>query len=147
ETDERGAQKFRGNRVFGGPAWFMSPAVDGQLGTFLRLHREWRYSGDDAFLTELWPAAVRSLDHAIREWDRDGNGLLDGSLHNTYDIEFHGTEPLANSIFLAALRAGARMAAHLGEHERASDWSERAERAASGMDRMLWNGEYYRQAI
>ncbi|WP_047524479.1 GH116 family glycosyl-hydrolase [Microbacterium sp. ZOR0019] len=147
ETDAAGAQKFRGNRVFGGPSWFMGPAVDGQLGTLLRLHREWRFSGDDDFLRELWPAAARTLDYAIREWDRDGDGLLDGELHNTYDIEFHGAEPLANGVYLAALRAGARMAAHLGERARAEGWSARADHVAAAMDETLWNGEYYRQVI
>ena len=147
ETDEAGAQRFRGNRIFGSPPWYIGPAVDGQLGTFLRLHREWRFSADDGFLRELWPAAVRTLDYAAREWDRDGDGLLDGELHNTYDIEFHGIDPLANGLYLAALRAGARMAAHLGEEERARDWTARADRVAAGMDRVLWNGEYYRQVI
>lgn len=147
ETDDDGAQSFRTNRVFGGPRWFMGPAVDGQLGTFLRLHREWRFSGDDAFLRELWPAAVRTLEHAARTWDTDGDGLLDGELHNTYDIEFHGTEPLANSMYLAALRAGARMARHLGEDERAAGWDGRADAVARGMDDLLWNGTYYRQVL
>ncbi|OZB86241.1 GH116 family glycosyl-hydrolase [Microbacterium sp. 13-71-7] len=147
ETDADGAQKFRGNRVFGAAPWFMGPAVDGQLGTFLRLHREWRFSGDDAFLRELWPAAVRTLEHAAREWDRDGDGLLDGELHNTYDIEFHGIDPLANGIHLAALRAGSGMAAHLGEHERARVWAARADQVAAAMDEVLFNGEYYRQVI
>lgn len=147
ETDESGAQKFRGNRVFGGPSWFMGPAVDGQLGTLLRLHREWRFSGDDDFLRELWPAAARTLDYAIRVWGRDGDGLLDGEMHNTYDIEFHGAEPLANGVYLAALRAGTRMAAHLGEVRRAEAWSDRADHVAAAMDETLWNGEYYRQAI
>ncbi|KRB36878.1 GH116 family glycosyl-hydrolase [Microbacterium sp. Root180] len=147
ETDGDGAQKFRSNRVFGGASWFMGPAVDGQLGTFVRLYREWRFSGDDDFLRELWPAAVRTLEHAIRDWDRDGDGLLDGELHNTYDIEFHGIDPLANGVFAAALRAGARMAAHLGENARAAQWLDRAERTARGMDDVLWNGEYYRQVI
>lgn len=147
ETDSDGAQKFRSNRVFDGPSWFMTPAVDGQLGTFLRLHREWRFSGDDDFLRELWPAAVGTLEHAVREWDHDGDGLLDGELHNTYDIEFHGTDPLANSMFLAALRAGVRMAAHLGEADRAAAWAAAADRTASAMDAVLYNGEYYRQVI
>jgi len=147
ETDDAGAQKFRGNRVFGGPSWFMGPAVDGQLGTLLRLHREWRFSGDDDFLAELWPAASRTLDYAAREWDRDGDGLLDGELHNTYDIEFHGIEPLANGIYIAALRAGVRMAAHLGEGEKARAWAAQADRVAEAMDAVLWNGEYYRQVI
>ena len=147
ETDDAGAQKFRSNRVFGGPAWFMGPAVDGQLGTLLRLHREWRFSGDDDFLMELWPAAARSLDYAVREWDRDDDGLLDGELHNTYDIEFHGIEPLANGLFVAALRAGAAMAAHLGDPGSAQRWTSHADRASATMDDLLWNGEYYRQVI
>lgn len=147
ETDDAGAQRFRTNRVFGGPGWFMGPAVDGQLGTFLRLHREWRFSGDDDFLRELWPPAVRSLEYAIDAWDRDGDGLLDGELHNTYDIEFHGIDPLANSMFLAALRAGARMAAHLGDAARADGWTARADRAAAAMEATLFTGEYYRQVI
>jgi uncharacterized protein (DUF608 family) len=147
ETDDAGAQKFRGNRIFGSAPWFIGPAVDGQLGTLLRLHREWRFSGDDAFLRELWPAAVRALDYATREWDRDGDGLLDGELHNTYDIEFHGIDPLANGVYLAALRAGSRMAAHLGETERARSWATRADHVAGAMDDVLFTGEYYRQVI
>lgn len=147
ETAEDGAQKFRGNRLFGAPRWFIGPAVDGQLGTFLRLHREWRFSGDDEFLRELWPSAASTLDYATREWDRDGDGLLDGELHNTYDIEFHGIEPLSNGVYLAALRAGTRMAEHLGETERVRAWSARADQVAVAMQDVLWNGEYYRQAI
>ena len=147
ETDDTGAQKFRTNQVFEGPAWFMGPAVDGQLGTFVRLYREWRFSGDDAFADELWSRAVSALDHASREWDRDGDGLLDGELHNTYDIEFHGIDPLANGIYIAALRAGERFARHRGEAERADEWAIRAERASAAMSERLWNGEYFRQLI
>lgn len=147
ETDAEGAQKFRSNRVLGGPAWFMGPAVDGQLGTFLRLYREWRFCGDDDFLRELWAPAAATLEHALREWDRDGDGLLDGELHNTYDIEFHGIEPLANGMLLAALRAGARMAEHVGDTVLAARWRAAADRAAAAMGEVLWNGEYFRQVV
>jgi len=147
ETDGAGAQKFRSNRIFDGPSWFMGPAVDGQLGTVIRLHREWRFSGDDDFLRELWPAADRALAYALREWDRDGDGLVDGALHNTYDIEFHGVEPLANGMLIAALRAGARIARHLGADARAAELAAQADRAATRMDERLWNGRWYRQII
>ena len=147
ETDEDGAQKFRSNRVFDGPSWFMGPAVDGQLGTVVRLHREWRFSGDDDFLRELWPAADRALVYAMREWDRDADGLVDGELHNTYDIEFHGIEPLANGVLVAALRAGARMARYLGAQTRAAELTAQADRASARMDEVLWNGQWYRQVI
>lgn len=147
ETDTDGAQKFRTTRIFGDEPWYMTPAVDGQLGTFLRLYREWRISGDEQFLRELWPGAARSLEYAIREWDRDSDGLLDGELHNTYDIEFYGVDPLANGLFLAALRAGARMARYLGDEALAADWDLRADQTAAGIERELWNGAWYRQRI
>jgi uncharacterized protein (DUF608 family) len=134
--------QFRTNRVFGGPAWNALPAVDGQLGTIVRLYREWRFSGDDAFLRELWPAAVRALDYAIAHWDADGDGVLDSELHNTYDVEFTGAEPLANTLFYTALRAMAALAVHLGEPDR---YSQLASAGAARMDALLFNGEYYVQ--
>jgi uncharacterized protein (DUF608 family) len=143
ETEADGLQRFRTNRVWGREPWAMGPAVDGQLGTIIRLHREWRFSGDDAFLAELWPAAVRSLDYAIREWS-DGD-LLGGELHNTYDIEFVGIDPLANTMFLAALAAMSRMARALDED--ATRYEDALARAAEAADRILFNGEYYRQVV
>ena len=147
ETDEQGIQRFRTSRLFGGEGWFMAPAVDGVLGTFLRLHREWRFSGDDDFLRELWPAAVRSLEWVTRTWDADADGVLDSEMHNTYDIEFFGIEPLSNVMLLAALRAAERMADHLGEADRARDLAERAARLAASIEALMWNGEYLRQVI
>lgn len=147
ETDEDGAQKFRTNRIFGADSWYMGPAVDGQLGTFLRLYREWRMSGDDDFLKELWHSASSSLNYAIANWDQDGDGLLDGELHNTYDIEFHGVEPLSNSIYLAALKAGERMAMHMGDEQLAKKWAAQAQTVAEKMDEILWNGQWYQQVI
>ncbi len=41
----------------------------------MRLYREWRFSGDDGFLTELWPSAARVLEYAFERWDSDGEGI------------------------------------------------------------------------
>jgi uncharacterized protein (DUF608 family) len=145
ETDAAGVMQFRTNRVFGGPAWGALPAADGQLGTIVRLYREWRFSGDDAFLRELWPAATRALEYAIDRWDSDGDGVLDEELHNTYDIEFTGENPLVNAMFYAALAATAALADHLGEPERARRYRAIAATGAARMDALLFNGEYYIQ--
>lgn len=147
ETDSDGAMQFRTNRIFGGPGWGMIPAVDGQLGTVIRLYREWRFSGDDAFLRELWPLARRAIDYASTAWDLDHDGVLDARMHNTYDIEFAGPEPLANVYFLAALRAGARMASHLGDDELAARYDAQADCGAAAVDAQLFNGEYYEQQL
>ena len=147
ETDEHGDMAFRTNRIFGGAKWDMLPAVDGQLGTVVRLYREWAFSGDDSFLREVWPAAVRALEYAFGAWDSDGDSVLDSEQHNTYDIEFHGPNSLTNSVFFAALEAAARLAEHLGETERAAGYRERAAVGSRRMDELLWNGEYYGQAL
>lgn len=147
ETDDDGAMQFRSNRVLGGPSWGMWPAVDGQLGTVIRLYRDWRFSGDDAFLGELWPAARRAVDYALRTWDTDGDGVLDARMHNTYDIEFYGSEPLSNVYLLAALRAAAAMAIQVGDREAASRYDAEATRSGAAVDALLYNGEYYQQRL
>jgi non-lysosomal glucosylceramidase len=147
ETDQQGKMTFRTYKVFGLPQWQMHPAVDGQLGTLVRLYRDWKVSGDTAFLRELWPAAARSLDFAFTQWDSDGDGLLDSEQHNTYDIEFHGPNSLANSMFCAALKAGSEMAAAMGDAERSGRWAAAARTCSRLMDERLWNGSYYEQRL
>ncbi|QDZ15969.1 GH116 family glycosyl-hydrolase [Humibacter ginsenosidimutans] len=147
ETLPDGRMRFRTNSVFDAEPLEFHPAVDGQMGTIVRLYREWRTSGDDGFLSELWPAARLALDFAFAEWDSDGDGVLDSRQHNTYDIEFYGENSLANSMFIAALAAGARMAEHLGDGEAGERYSRAAATASALVDRMLFNGEYYDQRL
>jgi uncharacterized protein (DUF608 family) len=147
EVREDGRMNFRANSVFGNAPWEFHAAVDGQLGAIIRLYREWRFSGDDAFLRECWPGARRALEYAFEHWDSDGDDVLDSEQHNTYDIEFHGENSLANSMFFAALLAAARIVDHLGDDETATRYREAAERGAVAMDAMLYNGEYYIQRL
>lgn len=127
--------------LWGGP-----PAADGQMGCVLKLYREWRLSGEDGFLRELWPHAKRSLQYGWSKWDRDRDGVMEGEQHNTYDIEFYGPNTMMGTLYLAALRAAARMADHLGEPEFAAECRRTAERGAPLYDR-LWNGEFYIQEV
>ena len=147
ETLPDGRMRFRSNAVFGAEPLEFHPAVDGQMGTVVRLYREWRNCGDDAFLTELWPSARRALEYAFTAWDSDGDGVLDSKQHNTYDIEFYGENSLANSMFFAALRAGAAMAEHLGDDATAERYRECARDGSARMDALLFNGEYYDQRL
>lgn len=147
EVEEDGKMRYRANSVFGGEPWEYHAAVDGQLGTIVRLYREYRISGDIDFLRELWPSAVRSLEYAFTHWDRDGDLVLDAEQHNTYDIEFFGENSLSNSMFIAALRAASAMARELGDEPAAARYREAAELSAARTDEMLFNGEYYVQRI
>jgi uncharacterized protein (DUF608 family) len=145
ETDEDGRQHFRARIDKNDPPHGLYPAVDGQMGTIIRLYRDWKLCGDDSFLKELWPPAKTALEYAFTYWDKDGDGLLDGQQHNTYDIEFYGVTSMLNSIFFAALRAGEEISAYLGDNESAAKYKEIREKGAKKLDALCFNGEYYEQ--
>lgn len=147
ETREDGAINFRARITLEDAPWDMPPAIDGQCGSIIRLVREWRISGDKGLIEELGPTALKALDFAIRHWDRDGDGLPDSAQHNTYDIEFHGPNPLSAGVFLAALKAGAAIARALGEPQRAAQYQALFETASEKADRLLWDGDYYVQRL
>ena len=147
ETDPDGRMAFRTYRVFGLPAWEMLPAADGQLGAVIRLYRDWKLCGDDEFLRSLWPGAARALDFAFAFWDLDGDCVLESQQHNTYDIEFYGPNPLTGAMFCAALKAGAAMAARVGDQGRRARYEEALVRGSQNLDRLCWDGEYYVQRL
>jgi uncharacterized protein (DUF608 family) len=148
ETAEDGKMAFRTRKVFDKTAKFdWHAAADGQNGTIIRLYRDWKYSGDDGLVKELWPAVKRAMDYAFTAWDSDGDCVLDSQQHNTYDIEFYGPNSLVNSLFFGALKAAAEMARFMSEPATADRWEKALEKGSAAMDRMLWNGEYYEQKI
>ncbi len=147
ETDEKGKMAFRGSRVFDRESWDMIPAADGQLGSIVRLYRDWKLSGNDKLLREVWDKASSALDFAFDYWDSDGDFVLDDKQHNTYDIEFYGPNSLVNSIFFAALKAGREMADYLEDKEHVEKYQRALKEGSSKMDELLWNGEYYIQNI
>lgn len=147
ETNEEGNMCFRARTYLQDEAWEYHPAADGQLGSVIRLYRDWKLSGNTAFLEELWPKAAKVLEFARTYWDEDGDGALDGQQHNTYDIEFYGMNTLVNSIYIAALKAGEEMARYLGQAEKAEEYRKIWVKAAEIVDRNCFNGRYYIQKI
>lgn len=147
ETDEDGRMYFRALQYLHDGPHDQLPAADGQLDTITRLYRDWKLCGDDEFLKKVWPGAKAALDYGCRHWDENGDGLIDGQQHNTYDIEFYGVSSMINSIFFAALRSGAEMARHLGDAASADHYEKLAAAGARLVDSLTFNGEYYQQAI
>jgi uncharacterized protein (DUF608 family) len=147
ETDDTGKMNFRTDRIFGRTEWDMLAAADGQLGTIVRVYREWSLTGDDGFLKQLWPKIKKALDYVRLEWDKDGDELLESRQHNTYDIEFFGVNPLTGVMYLAALAAMEKMALAMGEDSLASQYCERRAVSAEKLDGETWNGEYFIQPI
>lgn len=147
ETDGEGSMNFRARKYLKDEAWDLPPAADGQLGCVIRLYRDWKYSGDHAYLEDLWPKAKKVLDFAKKYWDENQDGALDGQQHNTYDIEFFGTNSMINSIYIAALKAGEEIALYFGEEQVAKEYRGTWELASKVVDAACFNGSYYVQQL
>ena len=149
-TDESGFMTFRVGLPLAERAqeWHHA-AADGQLGCVVKLYRDWRFSGDDTMLADLWPAARAALAFCWIDggWDADGDGVMEGVQHNTMDVEYHGPNPQMQGWYLAALRAGAEMAAHQGDDEFAARCTRLFDHGREWMDANLFNGEYYEHHI
>ena len=137
---------FRTLLPLGRAQWDFKPAADGQMGTIMKLYREWQISGDDEFLKELWPNAKRALEFAWTFWDANKDGLFEGEQHNTYDIEFYGPNPMMSTLYQGALRAGELMATAMGDTEAAGNYRQVREQGIKNLEQ-LWNGDFYVQKV
>ena len=147
EVDESGKMRFRSEKAFGGAFGLRHAAADGQLGAVIRLWRTFLLTGDRDLLAVCWPNLENTLRYAFSVWDTDGDLVLDGEQHNTYDIEFYGPNPLTGVLLLGALRSAALMSERLGDSAAATRYREQEKQSAERLEHLLWNGEYYRQHL
>lgn len=118
-------------------------AADGQLGGIMKVYRDWRISGDDAWLRALWPKVKLSLAYCIETWDPRHTGLLEEPHLNTYDIAFWGPDPMCTSIYLGALQAAIQMSRAM--RETPALYEELLTKGKVRMESELFNGEYFEQ--
>ena len=126
--------------------------ADGQFGTIIKCYREWKMSGDDAWLRKWWPSIRKSLEFAWATtnehlWDADRDGVLEGRQHHTLDVELFGPNSWLTGFYLAALKAAAEMAEHLGEPGKAKEYRELFAQGKTWVDKNLFNGEFYHQKV
>jgi uncharacterized protein (DUF608 family) len=143
--DERGHQTFRSALPIRPVTHDFHAASDGQLGGVMKVCRDWRISGDTAWLKALWPRVRISLDYCIRTWDPRGRGVLEEPHHNTYDIEYWGPDGHCSSFYLGALMAAIEMGTALGED--VSSYRGLLEKGIRYLENELYNGEYFFQKI
>ena len=120
-------------------------AADGQAGTILKSYREFRASGDHEWLGEHWAPLKQAMEFIWQRWDQDGDGIMDGNQHNTYDIDLHGHNSFTSGLYLAALRAMEEMALLLDDPDVAEECRRRFDTGTVKLDEELFNGEYYIQ--
>lgn len=124
------------------------PCVDGTMGEVLKTFREWRVSGDTAWLRSVWPSAKKALSYAWSpenpdRWDPEKSGVLTGRQHHTLDMELFGPTDWLEGLYLAALRAAAVMAQAVGESDFAVECLRVFCRGRAWTEKHLFNGEYY----
>jgi uncharacterized protein (DUF608 family) len=120
-------------------------AADGQLGGIMKVYREWRISGDTAWMGRFWPAVKASLGFCIKTWDPKHKGIIEEPHHNTYDIEFWGPDGMHGTFYLGALQAAIRMGRALGMNS--NIYEQLFERGREFLEKKLYNGEYFFQKI
>jgi len=148
-TDLHGLMSFRVNLPIERSQNFSRAAADGQMGTIMKMYRDWQLSGDDDMLRGLWPNVRNALAFCWVEggWDGDQDGVMEGCQHNTMDVEYYGPNPQMEGWYLGALRAAEEMARYLGDKDFAETCRKLFERGRDWTDANLFNGEYYEHQV
>lgn len=126
--------------------------VDGLFGNVMLVYRDWKITGDTKWLREVWPAVKKSIEFAWEptnedQWDPEKTGVLWGRQHHTLDVELFGPSGWLCGFYLGGLKAGAEMAATVGDTRAADEFGRLYSQGRKWVDENLFNGEYYQQKI
>jgi non-lysosomal glucosylceramidase len=123
-------------------------AADGQMGTLIKVYRDWQLSGNDDKLKEMWPNIKKAMSFAwTGVWDTNKDGVMEGSQHNTMDINYHGPNPQMSAWYLGALKASIEMADYMNDKAFKKECEGLFKKGSTWVDANLFNGEYYEQII
>uniref|UniRef100_A0A2B4S094 Non-lysosomal glucosylceramidase n=1 Tax=Stylophora pistillata TaxID=50429 RepID=A0A2B4S094_STYPI len=121
-------------------------AFDGQLGEILSAYREHLLTENNEWLTTQYPAIKKALNYVINTYDKDKDGWLNSApKHTTYDASMSGNPSFLTSLYLAALRAGEKMATLTDDEKQAKAWKKIADKSAKVQANRLFNGRYFIQ--
>jgi uncharacterized protein (DUF608 family) len=119
--------------------------IDGHCACIEAALREHQLSADGRFLQTVWPGVKKAVDWLIEAVDKDRDGVPTGQQWNTYDTAVSGANTFIGSQYLAALAAGERLAAAMGDADSAARWRAVREAGMKNQNDKLWSGEYYIQ--
>ncbi|MCX8064076.1 MAG: non-lysosomal glucosylceramidase [Candidatus Hydrogenedentes bacterium] len=120
-------------------------ALDGELGTLLKLYREYRIANNKRLIEPLIPYAVKVLKHILRYHDPEGEGFIRGEQPNTYDTHLYGSNTFIGTLYLATLKAMETLLKEFNYPDKILI-EECSKRFNSGRDKYIekcWNGEYF----
>lgn len=147
-----GWDHLEGGRT-GRDGWLSSHWPDLSSVFVLQVYQHGIWNGDRAWLERMYPHVKAALRFQER-LDQTGNGIADlwGSGCCTYDTElypYYGSSSFIATLYLAALRAGERMAAAAGDLEFEGEARARFAMAQGVLENEIWHEElgYYRSWI
>ncbi|MDR1722832.1 MAG: hypothetical protein LBR84_02680 [Tannerella sp.] len=115
--------------------------IDGHASVILRMYREHLMSKNIFFLSRNWDKVKKSIEYIISE-DGNEDGLIVKTQPNTYDISFNGANTYVGALYLAALRAGEKMAQVMGDRTAAERYRRIYEAGKRNTMDRLWNAEF-----
>lgn len=148
-TKENGLMNFRASLPLSEASKESNSAADGQMGCIMKMYREWQLSGDNDFLKNNYPQIKNVLSYAWTEkgWDGNQDGIMEGSQHNTMDVNYFGPNPQMGFWYMGALKAAEKMAIAMKDKEFATRCNTLFTQGSEWMDANLFNGEYYEHKI
>jgi uncharacterized protein (DUF608 family) len=108
--------------------------------------RDFFWSGDKAFLEEMWPSIKKALDYCVKERDLNGDSMpdMEGIMSSYDNFPMFGTAAYIGSQWLAALRAATLAAGVLGDADAESRYGGYFDKGKTLFEERLWNGKYFR---
>jgi uncharacterized protein (DUF608 family) len=108
--------------------------------------RGYFWTGDRAYLEEMWTSVKRALEFSAEHRDPNRDGLPDHKgAKCTYDnFPMFGAGSYSGSLWLAALVYAVKAAGVMRDTKAEARFSELLARARDTFERKLWNGSYYR---
>ncbi len=143
--NKAGHQGFRANMPISPLKHDFHAAADGQLGGIMKVHRDWRISGNNEWLAKIYPMVKVSMDYCIKTWDPRNKGVVEEPHHNTYDIEFWGPDGMCTSFYLGALKSTIAMGKFLQKD--VTRYEDLYTKGKTYLETNLYNGEYFFQQI
>lgn len=152
DTDENGRMYFRTALPLGSGYEVDSPCVDGQMSTVIKIYRDWKITGNTQWLKDNWNNIKKILEYAWNEqncfeWDKNKDGVLEGSQHHTLDMELFGPSAWLQGLYLTALKAAAEMAEFLGDDKKKEEYTEIFKSGYHWTAENLFNGKYFYHKI
>ncbi|WDR01933.1 GH116 family glycosyl hydrolase [Devosia algicola] len=147
-----GGLTFRQKLPLGSGFDVIGPCADGHFGAIIKTYRDWKLSGDNAWLGRYWPQLKRAIEYAWSpenqdRWDPDQTGILSGRQHQTLDMELFEPNSWLNSMYVAALLATAEMARAMGDDALAEQTDRMGKAGADFINSELFNGRWFIQKI